>query len=272
MPEIVALEKHPLPGVRRAGGVDPVQAEARVPVLRYRGAVRGRQGHGQGAGARPGVGAALDPGRRPRLADRPPQRAVPELQGGDGVRPGARRSELRVLRLPRAGRLPGDQVADPAAEPASFQGDGGADSRAHARLVRRALVRPGQAQAPRAGRSDAKASTCRTGRSTHRRSARGEPRPGTTTSSPRATPTTRASGRRVRFARSGGSRPAATSRTSSTTSRCPAAAASTPACCAASSRFQPRNSSPTTRHSCQGSSSSTTKWCCWTPPGRGASG
>ena len=72
-----------LPGVRRAGGVEPGQAEARLPVLRHRVAVHDRS-------QRPAQideldlveGAARAAGRGARLADREAHRAVPELQGG----------------------------------------------------------------------------------------------------------------------------------------------------------------------------------------------
>src|SRR4051812_24404197 len=50
------------------------------------------------------------------MADRAPHRAVPELQGGIGLRSATGRAALRLLRIARAGSLRRDQVTDPAAE------------------------------------------------------------------------------------------------------------------------------------------------------------
>ena len=106
----------------RAGGVEPGEAAAGVPVLRDGGAVYDRRGVGRAGRERSRQGAARASRRSARLAGREAHRPVPELQGRLGLRSGARRPELRVLRLAVARRLQGDQGADPAAEPAAVQG------------------------------------------------------------------------------------------------------------------------------------------------------
>ena len=131
------------------------------------------------------------PDEAARLADREAHGAVPELQGGLGLRSRARRAELRVLRLAGARRLQGDQGADPAAEPAAVQGRRVAGARADPPLVREQVARAGRAEAPRAGRYASTASTSRTGPSTRRSSVRGRPRRATTTTRPKPTATTR---------------------------------------------------------------------------------
>ena len=102
-------------------------------------------------------------------------------QRGHGLRPGAGRPELRVLRLAGARRLQGDQGADPAREPAAVQ-----DRRRRVRDDMRRWWRsqwlaPGRLA--RVARRHCTASTFRTGRSTRTSAARGKPRPGTTTTS-----------------------------------------------------------------------------------------
>ena len=70
------------------------------------------------------------PDEAARLDGREADGPVPELQGRHGLRPRARRPELRLLRLARARRLQGDQGAHPAAKPAAVQGDPGPGPRA----------------------------------------------------------------------------------------------------------------------------------------------
>ena len=115
--------------------------------------------------------------------------------------PGARRPELRVLRLARARRLQGDQGADPAAEPAAVQGEPGPGPRADRASGMRAS---GWRRTPsRAARSSigSTASTSRTGRSTRRPSARGTRTPATTTTRPRPQDNGRTETRQVRHVR-----------------------------------------------------------------------
>ena len=59
-----------MPGLRRAGGVEPGEAEAGLPVLRHRVAVQRRRATGADRGARSRQGAARAAGRAARLADR----------------------------------------------------------------------------------------------------------------------------------------------------------------------------------------------------------
>ena len=154
------------------------------------------------------------------MAGRQADRAVPELQGRLGVRPGARRAELRLLRLAGARGLHGDQGADPAAGAAAVQGHRGAGPRADPPVVREQVVRAGQAEEQGARRSRARhlhpvLDVRRAGGA-----VRGRPRRGTTTTRPRRTATTRATRRRGRSSTCAGSRPRGASSTSSTTSRC----------------------------------------------------
>ena len=84
------------------------------------------------------------PDRGSRLAGRKADRPVPELQGRLGLRPGARRAELRLLRLAGARRLPGDQGADPAAEPAAVHRHGRQRPRADSEVVREQVAGAGK--------------------------------------------------------------------------------------------------------------------------------
>ncbi len=140
-------------GVRRAGGVEPGEGRARVLVLRHRNALYRRRGHGRARRARSGEGAARDSGQRPRVARREAHGAVPELQGGLGVRRRADGAELRVLRVAGADRLPGDQGADPSAGHSALRDRPGARARTDARLVPRALARAEQSGGEGARRS-----------------------------------------------------------------------------------------------------------------------
>ena len=143
-------------------------------------------------GARSREGAARPAGRRARLADREAHRPVPELQGGLGVRPRAGRTELRLLRIAGARGLRGDQGADPPAEPAAVQGHGRAGPRADPAVVREQMARARTASSARRSSIACTASTFPTGRSTRRSSARGRPKPGTTTTRRRPIGITRA--------------------------------------------------------------------------------
>ena len=135
-----------MPGLRRAGRVEPGQEAARVPVLRHRVPVRVRRRHREDPGTGPRQGAARDPRGGSRLEGRAAQRPVPELQGRHGVRPGTGRPELRVLRVAGPGRLRGDQVAHPAAERPPVQGDPERHPRQHPPLVREQVVRAERAE------------------------------------------------------------------------------------------------------------------------------
>ena len=87
-----------LPVLRRRGDLEPVETEARLPVLRHRvaGAARRRR-HGRRARSR--RGAARDRRRRARLAGGQASGQVPELQRDLGARSEAAGAELRVLRI-----------------------------------------------------------------------------------------------------------------------------------------------------------------------------
>ena len=171
------------PAARRPSGTRPSRsscARSAAPSRRTR-SIRDRRDRGD----RSRQGAARAAGGAARLADRAAQRAVPELPRGDGVRSGARRPELRVLRVAGAGGLPRDQGADPPAEPAAVQGHRHARCARDPALVREQVVRAGRAEAPCARRHgarplhpvlDLRRAAC---------TARGAPRRGTTTTRPR---------------------------------------------------------------------------------------
>ena len=251
-----------LPGVRRAGRVESRQAEAGVPVLRHGVAVH--RSTATGKIEELDLAAALRemPDDRARLADRAAHRPVPELQGRDGVRSGAGRAELRVLRLAGARRLRRDQVADPAAEPAAVQGHRNRVRdqirRWYAQQVVRA--RPPAARARWSTRS--RVSTFRTGPSTRRWSARGKPRPATTTTSTTKAATTRAARRRGRCATCAGKPASGVVEHFFDDEPVPGTQGRVDmSCCSRSSRFRRRNSCPTTPRSSPASSSSTIRWC-----------
>src|SRR6188474_117911 len=100
----------------RAGAVESSEAAPGVPVLRELGAVFRRRRDPENRGARPRQGTARNSGSGSRLAGRETDRAVPELQGGVGLRSRSRGPELRLLWLAVARRLRRDQGAHPAAE------------------------------------------------------------------------------------------------------------------------------------------------------------
>ena len=141
--------------------MEPREAAARVPVLRHGVAVRDRPGIGHDRGDRSRRHAARAAGRAARLADGDAQRAVPELQGGDGVRPGSASARTASSAARRRWSLPGDQGAHQAAEPAAVP-------RAPRRQVRETIRRwyaskwfaPGALKLARARRHGARASTC----------------------------------------------------------------------------------------------------------------
>ena len=221
MPDITALEKHPCAACGAQAEWNPAKQRLVCPFCGTESPYQVDTDTGEDPGDRSRRGAARDAGRPARLADRAPQRAVPELQGGDGLRPGARRPELRVLRLAGARGLPGDQGAHPAAEPAARSRSTRTQVRESMRawyashwfapnaLKRRALVDQVKGLYIPYWTFDAQVAL-----------PVDAPRPATTTTCRRGTATTRASGRRARCGRSAGSRPPARSITSSTTSRC----------------------------------------------------
>ena len=170
-----------VPGVRRAGRMESAKQKLVCPFCGTESPHdRSRARESRRARSRAALRELPDGAR---LAEAAAQRAVPELQGGDGVRPGARRAELRVLRLAGAGRLPGDQVAD------SPEGRAAVQDRSRAACATTSAAGGAAAGSRRAGsprrRSSTRctASTFRTGPSTRRRTARGRRRPATTTTS-----------------------------------------------------------------------------------------
>ena len=183
MTEISALEKHACPACGAQAEWNPAKQKLVCPFCGTESPYRIDRETGKVVELDLVDGAARAAGRGARLADRAPQRAVPELPGGDGLRPGARRAELRVLRLAGARRLRGDQGADPPAGRAAVPDRREPRARRHPPLVAQQVVRAGPARARGARRHRQAASTSRTGRSTRRCTARGTPRPATTTTS-----------------------------------------------------------------------------------------
>ena len=137
--------------MRCPGRVEPRQTEAGVPVLRHRVAVPGHR-HRRDPGTGPRPGAEGDARGRPGMADRDADGSVPQLQGGLRFRSRARRPALRVLRLARARRLQGDQVADTAAEPPALPRGGHRRPRTDSALVPEQVAGAGHPEIPRAGR------------------------------------------------------------------------------------------------------------------------
>ena len=217
--------------------------------------------------ARSRQGAARAARRSARLAGREAHGPVPELQGGVGVRSGARRAELRLLRLAGARRLHGDQGADPAAEPAAVQGHRSAASASRSgEWYASKWLAPNSLQVAARSSIASTASTFPTGRSTRRSSVPWEAEAGhyyytTETLSRQA----RASRRRGRSGTSAGSRRPARSGTSSTTSRCPGRTACRTRCSTQVEPFPTSELVPyDTAFLSRASSSSTTRSCCST--------
>ncbi len=113
--EISALEKHACPACGAQAEWNPTKQKLVCPFCGTESPYADRSRDRQGRRGRSRRGAARPARRRARLADRTPQRPVPELQGGDGLRGRSRRPELRVLRLAGARQLRRDQGADPSA-------------------------------------------------------------------------------------------------------------------------------------------------------------
>ena len=123
MAEISAVEKHACPACGAQAEWSPSKQMLVCPFCGTESPYDARRGHGRRS-------RRLDLVRR--CASCPDEqrgwqteRRSVQCQSCKAVmvlRPGARRPELRVLRLAGAGRLRGDQVADPAAEPAAVQG------------------------------------------------------------------------------------------------------------------------------------------------------
>ncbi len=192
MTEIAAIEKHACPACGAQAEWNPGKQKLVCPFCGTESPYAFDTDGGKVAEIDLLHGAARSAGRGTRLAGRAPQRAVPELQGRHGVRPGAGRPELRVLRFAGARGLRGDQVAHPTAGPAAVQGLADRGPRLHPPLVREQVVRAGRAEDEGARRSAARVSTSRTGRSTRRSTAPGTRRPVTTTTSTRSSATARA--------------------------------------------------------------------------------
>ena len=168
-----------------------------------------------------------------------PQRAVPELPRDDGLRRGARRAELRVLRIAGAGRLRGDQVADLVPKAccrfasiaiacATTSAAGGAASGWRPAGSRRR--RSSTPSKPLHSVLDVRCAA---------RIARGTPRPATTTTSTSKAATARAIASSGRSGACAGKPRPAWSITPSTMSWCRGRRASRSICCARSSRFRP---------------------------------
>ena len=218
--QVTALEKHECPACGAQAEWNPTTQKLVCPFCGTESPYQIDREHGQGRRARSGQGAARAAGGRARLADRAPQRPVPVLSRGHGVRSRARRPELRVLRLAGARGLPGDSSrrsvrrascrfeSTPVVFATTSAAGGGAGG------SRRANWRS------RRSSTRSRASISRTGRSTRRCIARGPPRRATTTTS-----TCRASTRRAGRSCDGsvaraGSRRQVWSTRSSTTRRC----------------------------------------------------
>jgi hypothetical protein len=173
------------PAARRRSGT-PVEAAPGLRILRHRGALQRRRGDRRDRRARPRDRRCASCPTGARLARRAADRAVPELPGGVGLRSGARRAELRFLRLAEAGRLRRDQGAHPPRQRAAVFKVRGRRPRADPPLVRGPVVRPVRAERVVRSSTASMASTSPTGRSTRTPSAPGRPRPATTTTRPRA--------------------------------------------------------------------------------------
>src|SRR6187399_555429 len=135
-----------LPGLRCAGRVEPGEAEADLPVLRHGVSLPDQSLERRDRGDRSRQDAARTARFAAWLAGGEAQRALSELPGGDGVRPVARRAELRVLWIAGPGGLQGTQGPDQPAEPAAVSRGGHGRPRADPAMVREQVVRPGQAE------------------------------------------------------------------------------------------------------------------------------
>ena len=216
---------------------------------------------GKVGGKGPGCGAARPARRRAAVASDPPQRPVPELPRGDGLRGRARGAELRVLRLAGAGRLRRDQVADPPRGRAAVPHRSQPRARRHSPLVAQQVVcaRAGSARAALVDtvRSlyipywtfDAHAHCPWEAEAGHYYYVNV---PGRDSKGARSC---------ARSAACGGSRRRASSSTTSTMSRCRGRRGCRSTCCGRWSRFRPVSWCRTTPPFSPATSSSTTRWC-----------
>ena len=151
-----ALEKHRAarPAARRRSGIPPSRswsARSAAPSRRSRSIARPARWSRSSISSRRCASCPTT-----RAAGRPSSARVQcqSCKAVIGLRSRARRAELRVLRLAGAGRLHGDQGADPAAEPAAVQGH--ASRRCASRFARwyaSKWLAPGALKTPRARRS-----------------------------------------------------------------------------------------------------------------------
>ena len=234
MPEIAALEKHPCAACGAQAEWNPAKQKLVCPFCGTEAPYAGRQGHREGPGTGP---------RRRRCA-----RSRTSSAGWQTERRSVQCQSCKAVMVydpARVGQncefcgspalVDYEEIKSPI-RPQSllpFKITAGADPRAHARLVRRPVVRPSAAQEPRRSSIRSRDSTSRTGRSTRRPSARGRAEAGyyyyvtesyTDNQGKRQTRQVR----KVRWEPASGH----VSSTSSTTSRCPGAAGSMPGCCA----------------------------------------
>ena len=183
---VAALDKHRLSGLRRAGGVESGQAEAGLPVLRDRGAVRGHERPGRssssiwcGRCARcPTSCAAGRPSAAPcsARAARPSRSSIPTRVG----------QHCEFCGSPAL--VDYQEIKSPI-RPQSLLPFKVSQSTVRDQIRRwyaSKWLAPGHAEGARARRYASTASTFRTGRSTRRSSVRGKGRRGTTTTRPRA--------------------------------------------------------------------------------------
>ena len=167
----------PLPGLRRAGGVESGQGAARVPVLRHRGAVRVQARH------RPdqeldleGAARATDDQRGWQAEKRSVQcHSCKAVMVFDPTRVG---QNCEFCGSPALVDYDGDQGADPPASLLPFRGEAQVRDRCASGSRASGWRRQAQAQALV---DTCTASTSRTGRSTRVCTARGAPRRATTT-------------------------------------------------------------------------------------------
>ena len=251
-----------MPGLRRAGGVESGQAEAGVPVLRHRVAVPDRSRDRQGRRAR---------SRRRRCASCPRRSAAGRTERRSVQCQSCR--AVMVFDPARVGQncefCGSPALVDYQEIKAPIRPQGVLPFRIDASRVRDDIRRwwrskwlaPGKlaraalvdtVQQPLHPVLDVRRAAC---------TARGTPRPATTTTSTCRAATARADRSCGRSGACAGSRPPASSTRSSTTSRCRARRGCRSICCGRSSRFRRRSSCRTTRRSCPATSSSTTRSC-----------
>ena len=219
--------------MRRRRALEPRETGAGLPVLRHRVAgdaadARRRDGRRR---ARPRCRAARHPRREARLAGGEGLRQVPELPGDFGVRSGARRAALRVLRLVAARAVRAGQGRVQPGVAAAVCGQRVAGARARARVVRPAMARAEQPEEARAHRHRSRALPAVL--DLRRAGARQVDRRGGPLLLRERQRQARAEGALV-------ARRPARSIMSSTTSSSPRRPACPPVCCGRSNRFPPR--------------------------------